>query len=317
MKLLAIGDPHFKIDNSFETDILEKEVIRIIEEHKPDCVVCLGDTLDRFAKIHVLPLTRAIKFLKSIADRTSLILIIGNHDRINNKIFCTDEHPFTALKNWNNTYVADKPIRIDQFNVVAVPYVPPGRFHEALQDIDLTGIKYILAHQEFKGADMGDYLSDKGDVWDSDIKVISGHIHDYQVYNNIYYVGTPFQHAYYEREDKALMLFTDDEITRIPIRGIPIKKVVKIDFKDYESFIPEPNTKIKLYIRGTIDQLKSINKKKWENVIVCFDLLRPENGLREVRKNMCFSQFLKKSVEQLPLEREWLKKIQSEIKTTI
>lgn len=317
MKFLAIGDPHFKMDNSVETDILEKEVIRLIEEHKPDFVVCLGDTLDRFAKIHVLPLTRAIKFLRSIADRTSLILIIGNHDRINNKIFCTEDHPFTALKNWNNTYVADKAIKIEKFNIVAVPYVPPGRFHEAINEIDLTDVRFIFAHQEFKGADMGEYISDKGDEWESDIKVISGHIHEYQVCGNVYYVGTPFAHTFGESDNKALMLVEDDKFTRIPINGIPAKKIVKINFNEFESFVPDPDAKIKLYVRGSVEQLKTINKRRWNNVIICFDIVRPENGLKEIRKNMSFIHSVKKSVEGLSLEREWLKKIQTEIKTNV
>ncbi len=50
-----------------------------------------------------------------------------------------------------------------------VPYVPPGRFVEALNIIDnewWKNVNCIFAHQEFYGCKMGAIESIEGDKWD-------------------------------------------------------------------------------------------------------------------------------------------------------
>ena len=73
-----------------------------------------------------------------------------------------------------------------------VPYVPPGRFVEALEtykNINWKDVDCIFAHQEFYGCKMGAILSEEGDKWESKWPlVVSGHIHSRQWINkNIYY----------------------------------------------------------------------------------------------------------------------------------
>lgn len=134
MKILCIGDPHFRTNNAMDTDALCKRVLEKIESIRPRFVVVLGDVLDRHETIHVSPLERATRFLKLISEKTELYVLIGNHDRPNNSTFLTVEHPFTALKYWPHTYVVDSTLDkvIDGHRFVFVPYVYPGRFFEAL-----------------------------------------------------------------------------------------------------------------------------------------------------------------------------------------
>lgn len=131
---LVIGDFHFKVSNVQDTDLMTIEIIKIAEEIKPDYIVCLGDTLDRHESIHVTPLENAIKILDALRKIAPLYILIGNHDRPNNSNFLTTEHPFTAVKHWENTYIADNCIEqtIKDRLFLFVPYVPPGRLHEAL-----------------------------------------------------------------------------------------------------------------------------------------------------------------------------------------
>ena len=205
MKVLCIGDPHFKEDNLRITELLIKEIIRIIddllsvqnEDEKLKLVVVLGDILDRHEKAHITVHTLAMKFLRSIQDKVPLVLLIGNHDRANNSVFCTDESFFWSLKWWNNTYLIDAPtsLSFDGIDFVFCPYVYPGRFLESLK---LVGENWklstaIFAHQEMYGCKLGIKKSIIGDHWDSDYPLlISGHIHEHSFVNeNVIYVGSP------------------------------------------------------------------------------------------------------------------------------
>ena len=80
--VLVIGDPHFKISNVCDTDLMVESIIRIATERHPDIIVVLGDILDRHENIHVSPLTRSIKFLTSLMTIAPTYALIGNHDQI-------------------------------------------------------------------------------------------------------------------------------------------------------------------------------------------------------------------------------------------
>ncbi len=73
-----------------------------------------------------------------------------------------------------------------------VPYVPPGRFVEALNIIDnewWKNVNCIFAHQEFYGCKMGAIESIEGDKWDHSFPlVISGHIHSEQRLKKIFFI---------------------------------------------------------------------------------------------------------------------------------
>ena len=129
-----IGDPHFKVSNTKESTLFSERCINLAKEKQPDLIICLGDVLDRHETIHVNPLMQATKFLNELRLIAPTFTLIGNHDRCNNSNFLTDEHPFTALHCWENMTIVDKVLvkEIKGQKFVFVPYVPPGRFNEAL-----------------------------------------------------------------------------------------------------------------------------------------------------------------------------------------
>lgn len=224
MRILLIGDPHFKKDN---LDIMSKicqEILQIIDERKPDLVISLGDTLDTHERIYMPCLTAAIKFYTGIAIRCELVVLIGNHDRQNNSDFLSDIHPFVGLKEHPNITIVDTTIWDKQKNFIYVPYVSCGRFNEALSKVDYHPYQngvinmntkhplFIFPHQEFKHAILGSTLSSEGDVWSVNLpQVFSGHIHEYQVIPGVVYVGTFFQQNYGEGSDKGLMMIYLEE----------------------------------------------------------------------------------------------------------
>jgi len=267
MKVLVIGDPHFKIGNVKETNAMTEAIIKVAYEKKPDFIVVLGDVLDRHETIHVSPLSRAINFLQQLKEIAFTYLLIGNHDLKNNRQFLSDEHPFCSLKEWKNITVVDTTV-LDVINgktFVFVPYVPPGKFIEALDlKENWKDAECIFAHQEFKGAKMGAIISEEGDEWPTTCPfVISGHIHDYQEPQvNVLYTGTPIQHAFGDQHDKSIFLFSfceERSYERIDL-GLLKKHIVRINCDEVSDYVPRSNCELKIIIKGNCGEIKAIMK---------------------------------------------------------
>lgn len=292
LQVLCIGDPHYKVSNVRETREFETSLFTWLQQgERPDLIVCMGDVLDRHETIHVSPLERATAFLRRLTEFAPTYVLIGNHDRPNNSTFLTDEHPFNALKYWqvdqqhHPITVVDTTIKREHHGhqLIFVPYVPPGRFTEALSHLrtamcpwgtslewieeHLKDVSALFTHQEFYGSVMGGTMkSSAGDKWSPmGPPIFNGHIHDYgQPQPNIYNIGTPFQHAFGDREDKTISwvtLINPKEHThrRIDL-GLTKKRIVELTCAEVTNFVPDPQFQTKLVIIGTSAELKQIAK---------------------------------------------------------
>lgn len=267
MNILLIGDPHFKINNTLESERFVKETLQYVDKQKDNIafIVVLGDVLHTHEKVHLQPLCHAVNFIKALAELKYTFVLIGNHDRINNKVFLTEEHALLGLKNQNNITIVDKVKKFRQF--LFVPYVEPGRFQEALDTIecDMGEIKAIFAHQEFYGAKLKNITSEIGDKWpEQNPPIFSGHIHCYQqVQDNIIYIGTPYQIHFGESEDKALALLKIDKngfaIERIHLNFIK-KKTLVLKADDLKNLQLEQGHHYRLIIEDDINYIKNILK---------------------------------------------------------
>lgn len=263
MKVLIIGDPHFKRDNSVETDQLTYELEKLLSKNPVDIIVVLGDVLDTFRKIDLMALHRATLFLQMLEDRCEkLYVLIGNHDRIDQTDFLSEFSPFTAMKKWPKTKIVTSPIVEDDF--LFVPYVQPGRFFEAINGIDLSSIKCIFCHQEFKGAKMGIFISENGDEYPEDYPpLISGHIHDYdELQSNLIYTGTPFSHSFGDNTIKRVFIFDFGEEIEFESFELNIrkKKIIDITLDKIFNFKPPENTLIRLNIVGNLEKINGYLK---------------------------------------------------------
>ena len=166
VKVLCIGDTHFKVSEAPQIDVFIKKVSEIVDIKKPDFVVILGDILDNYNIYNEVSLNQAVKFLRLISSKVLTFLLIGNHDYPNNSQFLSSRHAFNALKYWGENMVVVDTVQIyelgeegknDSFVFYFVPYVPPGKFVEALETMDeiWENSDCIFAHQEFKGCKMG------------------------------------------------------------------------------------------------------------------------------------------------------------------
>lgn len=215
MKILCIGDPHFKPSNRLETTQLHQNIQKILTDTKIDITIVLGDILDTFERADMDCYDDAIAFLEMIIKYSYLIVLIGNHDRKNNQVFQLDRHYFTPLKFWPRTRViwTTEIVEQDDVKILCIPYIPTGRLNEALSEFSkeqIISCDLAVAHQEFKNAKMGAIISEHGDEWPKDYPLcVSGHIHQYQrLQDNLVYPGTPFQHGFGDSSDKCVLLLS-------------------------------------------------------------------------------------------------------------
>ena len=270
LKILVVGDTHFKVSNIRDVSVMSDAIIKVIHECKPDIIVNLGDTLNDHEKVHVIALVKATEFLYKQAQLAPLKLLMGNHDLKNQKQFCSQEHPFTSLKYWGPSLTLVDDVMseyIKGHHIVYSPYVPPERFEEAMTKCaDLASATCVFGHVEILGCQMGAIKSVNGAKWPlTSPLLISGHIHDYQeLQPNVIYTGTPIQHSYNDTHDKTISLFTfrsqtDYTHNRIDLE-LPKKRIERIECAQVSSYVPRPNCDLKIIIRGTVGDLRAITK---------------------------------------------------------
>jgi hypothetical protein len=281
--------------------------LKIVEaalRETPDFIVVLGDVLHTHDLLRLDPVCRAITFLQRLRDTSPhLYILIGNHDRPNNACYLTSEHPFTALKDWPHTTVVDQVITrshmVRSIGKVAsftfVPYVPVGRFEDALLTVGLSTdpakntapihlkqMSSVFAHQEFKGAKMGAIISEAGDLWPVGAPLcVSGHIHDYdELLYNLVYPGTPIQHGYADKPDKTISVLyfkisttpysdlstnLDPHHTQLSLTrhqritlGVPSKIHIRVSPEQLATYTPPIGAHVKITVEGDPQVIRSV-----------------------------------------------------------
>lgn len=280
MRVLTIGDPHFKKDNEECTDILLKETLRVIEEERPDYVVVLGDIMHDHSRTTINMFNRAIEYLFKIAESMpagKTKVLIGNHDRTNNSVGEGDDHFFKNFKDrLGGPDFVDR-VRVED-DMIFAPYVPPGQLIQLFEEYGVDPNECIGAflHQELEGCKVGIERSKVGDEWDPYwCAAISGHIHDYENYNgNIYYVGTPYQISFGDRNRKTISLYDlsmgeEGPITRekrIDL-DIPSKVRVALNCDEFKDWSYDGTSLVRLTITDTVKNISVMkNTSHWKNL---------------------------------------------------
>lgn len=327
MKLLLIGDLHFKYKdeaNIQDLEMLSQFLVKTASNIKDlTKIIILGDTLDAHERIDLLQLTRSVKLLEKLVDIAPIVVIIGNHDRLNAEEYLTDVSPFYALKRWKNTVIADTTIleTVGDKKFVYVPFVPKGRFAEAI-GAGWKSADLIFAHQDFSGAvDNNNYEVQDADPWSLEYPpVYSGHIHKYQkLPSGVTYVGTPYQTRFGECLHKHVLLLehTDNSWKETYIETDIRKKIDKhLSFAELKTFKlteAEKRHLIKIHVKCTSAEAKKVKKTKsifgLKNVSIKTEYIEEEeiDTVSETKDQNNFFQELEKILDDKQLF--WFKKL--------
>ena len=280
MSILIVGDLHIKVSNVKQTTIAQNDIMRILTsgERRIAFVTILGDTLDNHEKIDMECLCRAADLFELIMSTgIPLFVLIGNHDKKNNKDYMSNRHPFRGFNGRagivivERCFIYDLPMKslgVDSNSIMKfcfVPFIPDGRYMEALKDckVNPSEITMFFSHSEFKGCNINKLSKSNCDEWPLDFPLnISGHIHEEEiVQENLIYVGTPFQHNYSDSPDKGIFLMnltTGDYKLEKQKLNIPIKIIVKIHYTQLQSVTPDPNYDIRMEIHGPTHYVRDL-----------------------------------------------------------
>jgi len=281
MKVLAVGDPHFKTDNVQEVTLFVDRLEALVKTRQPDLIVILGDLLHTHERLHSVPLNMAVDFVERMSHLVETFILVGNHDMCNNSQFLTTEHWMNCLKNMPNVQVIDQVTyrNLEGIELLFCPYVPPGRFQEALDTLkepDWRKVDCIFAHQEFYGCKMGAIISVDGDKWPEHYpQIVSGHIHSKQsLPPNIYYCGSSMQHAFGESEENIIPILSWEQTGQPYVLeevdlDLPRRRILYTDVADIDGLkLPETEDKLKITVSGVYDEFKAFKKtKKYREIV--------------------------------------------------
>lgn len=273
-RILVVGDMHFSERSLPLLEGLKSSILRAINEHTPDAVVFLGDTLDRFININSMRLTEATEFFYLCTTLTRIILLIGNHDVPLKSGFFSTYHGFNAMRHyWQNTIVVDREaveFDVKDFRFRAVAYCPNGSLQKGLETLrrdkcgDDKRVAATFCHQEIKGHKLGYLTGDDGDPWPlGQGLLIAGHIHLHhhmpatKERDEILYTGSPYQDNHSESPDKSISLitFTPEGWREERIfLGLPRKEVKEMTAKEYTLWTPARNVIYTLEVIGTLSE---------------------------------------------------------------
>lgn len=267
----CIGDLHFKTNNTNQTTEACTEIVNLIKELDDlKLIVVMGDVLDSHNRMYVDPFNRAYKFIQKLAKLSKVMVLVGNHDYINNSQFLSTQHSLLSFNNIKNVTVVDRVLmdQIDDCRLVFCPYVSPGRFEEALDTVEnWNDANVIFAHQEIKGCRQGPIISTEGDEWPSNRPlVVSGHIHDsHWVNENVYYTGSSIQVAHGESGFKQLTCIklnakaNSRRIVAIPLK-VTQKRTYYLNCENFKKWKLPENVIAKIVVSGTAGEISLLER---------------------------------------------------------
>ena len=238
--LLLIGDIHVRADNLNAVEALEQWLTTHTAKQAVTHIVLLGDILDRHSHVEQPLLARADRLIRhclSLACRPHLIILCGNHDYTSNQVFLTPDHWLVVYNGFapGRLTVVDTPTELESLpGMLMLPYVPDGRFVEALNrhraDASwVTRYRLILCHQSFTNIKGVGHFLTEADTWLPEWPLtISGHIHDsHWASDNLLYAGSYIPVSHGESNAKYLWLVNDSTgtnhpLTRAQLTSIPV-----------------------------------------------------------------------------------------------
>lgn len=298
MNIVCVGDQHIARRHlPTSLDALGNVVKYCFAHSDLDLIVLMGDILDRHDDMKQSLLRIAIDFVEALINHPSAIIVvlIGNHDRINNRDIFSNIHPFMGMKDVpGKLYFAYRPISltIKQKKLLFVPYVPPNMFMSSLQKegIDASSYDLIFAHQEFKDA-IGPFGTAE-EEWHGPL-LISGHIHEYGYKKpNLLYTGSLYQISHGEDANKGILHGRFDQTFEHSL--IPMTAMMKVTKKLNISQLSEINHSDHFIVEGTSDEvtLARSHLKGMSNVRYII------NGVNRQKRKITFDEIFTEELQK-------------------
>lgn len=265
---VLISDVHYSV----QTLELADKAVRMAIDRANDLNVPLivaGDLHDTKANMRAECVNRMIETFERCKTKTECYVLIGNHDKINEK---SEDHSLKFLEEF--VYLVDRPQLITDNQILCIPYQPEKDDATMyLREYGHDAYPIVIMHQGIQGSHSGDYFQDHSALCIEDVagrRVISGHYHRRQTIqlpdSGVWdYIGNPFTLNYGEANDPEKgfqILMEDGSLEFVPtnlrkhyILERDCSELVELDYH----FIKD-NDLVLLRMTGTKAELATLDK---------------------------------------------------------
>lgn len=244
MKVAIITDTHFGVRNDSQylinhfNKFLDNVFYPYLENNNITEVLHLGDLVDRRKFINFNTAKHVTRFLDRLYSMEKRVVIVcGNHD-----VFYKNTNELNALDLlcgvYENVTVLIEPqeLLVGSLEVLFIPWINPENQEKSLELIKNTRAQVCMGHLEIQGFEMhrGSFcehgspkeLFDKFDV------VLSGHFHHKSSYQNIHYLGSPYQMTWADYNDPKGFHVFDTETRELEFISNPYKLFQHLSYDD-------------------------------------------------------------------------------------
>lgn len=223
MKILVLGDLHAgEKDGSLlmmehQLKILS-DVIEYIQENNIERVFLTGDVFDvrKATNTNVLSQWKERFYDVLYGLGVEVDIIVGNHDAMyKNTLTPNTVHEHLSWYKNINIYSTPTEVQIDGVDFLMLPWICKENEEKSFEKIKNSESQVVMAHPEIVGASMGGSVCEEGlalSEFDRFELVIAGHFHAKGVYQNVTYVGTPYELTWIDYgEDKGFHIYDTDD----------------------------------------------------------------------------------------------------------
>jgi len=253
MKLAIITDTHFgtrgdsQIFLKNQEKFYEEIFFPYLDDHDIKTVLHLGDTFDRRKYINFVTLRETKRFFFDEISKRSIDyhMITGNHDTFFTNINDVNSIDLLLREYENfNIYQDDSvDLQFGGTKITMVPWINRTNSDRILEKISKCNSHILAGHFQIKGFEMNKgsvatHGLDK-DIFKSFEAVYSGHFHHPSEYNNIKYLGAPYEMTWIDHAGKRGFHILDCKTRSLKHIQNPHRIFFKIEYDDTDMTIED------------------------------------------------------------------------------
>ena len=283
MKVAIITDTHYgarkgsKLFQDYFELFYKNVFFPTLEQYGITTVIHMGDAFDSRKSIDYQSFEWAKKVVFEPLSKYDVHMITGNHDcyyKNTNNV----NSPNLLLQSYPNvkTYSSPTEIKVDNLNVLLIPWICMENEEQSLKVIKNTKSKIAMGHLELQGFNVNrSVVMEHGleaNIFKNFTKVFSGHYHTRSDNGTVFYLGNPYEMFWNDVNDpRGFHIFDTETLEHTPIDN-PHRLFYNIYYEDtpYQMFDASEyeNKIVKVIVRKKsdtkqfekfIDKLYSIN----------------------------------------------------------
>lgn len=253
MKIAIVTDMHIGVrgDSKLFLDHQERFFSEVffphIDKHDIKIIFDLGDTFDRRKFINYISLERGKRFFfDQIAKREiEYHALVGNHTT-----YYTNTNEVNSmnllLREYDKFHIYEntcEELQLGSTKFLMVPWINNSNYKDMLENIRASDAQICMGHFSIQGFEMDKgHLCDSGltsDLFTNFQAVYSGHFHHPSTYNNISYLGSPYEMTWSDYQGKRGFRVLDTETRELEWILNPNTIFYKIEYDDADMTIED------------------------------------------------------------------------------